>query len=97
MPVDLLVVGVLTVREVEPCDVHAGVDEGSHLSLAGGGWAEGADDLGATHVPSLDRRRGQGPAVRRLDHDDRARTQVSGPGRVGVGCAQPDFFPVTAA
>ena len=51
--VDLLVVGVLAVREVQAGDVHAGLDEGADLRLAGHGWPQGADDLGAAHPPSL--------------------------------------------
>ena len=47
-PVVLLVVGVRPVAEVEPGDVHPGLDEGGDLLLGTGRRPEGADDLGAT-------------------------------------------------
>jgi hypothetical protein len=37
-----------TVAEVEPGHVHAGVDKTAHALGAGGGGAEGTNDLGAT-------------------------------------------------
>ena len=39
--------------EVEPGDVHPGLDEGADLVLGSSRGAQGADDLGAAHVPSL--------------------------------------------
>ena len=55
--VRLLVLGVGAVAEVQPGDVHAGVDEAADGLVGRGGGAEGADDLGATvHPVSLGRR-----------------------------------------
>ena len=52
-PVDLLVVGVAAVAEVEPGDVHAGVDELADPLRGRGRRAEGADDLCSTHGSTL--------------------------------------------
>ena len=45
----LLVVGMVAVAEVQPRDVHAGLDELTDPLFGSGRWAEGADDLGSTH------------------------------------------------
>ncbi len=50
---DLLVHGVVAVREVEAGDVHAGEHEGVQLLGGGGLGADGADDLGAAHTSTL--------------------------------------------
>ena len=49
--VDRLVVGVRAVAHVEAGDVHARLDEGSDPLRGVHRGAEGADDLGSTHVP----------------------------------------------
>ena len=59
--VDRLVVGVGAVREVEPGDVHAGVDElRAAVSGERDGRAQGADDLGAAHDTDSSWRRRHG-------------------------------------
>ena len=51
--VDALVVGVGAVAEVEPGDVHAGVDQRADLLGGSTRGTEGADDLCSTHASSL--------------------------------------------
>ncbi len=51
--VALLVVGVAAVAEVEPGDVHSGVDECLYLVVRVGGRAQGADDLRSAHGSTL--------------------------------------------
>ena len=70
-PVAALVVGVAAVAHVEPGDVHAGVDQLADLLRGRGGGAEGADDLGSTHAPSLP---GLGSFQRRDPSEARPRT-----------------------
>ena len=43
-----LVIGVVAVAEVQPCDVHPGLDQGPDGLVAGGGRAERTDDLSAS-------------------------------------------------
>ena len=46
-----LVVGVVAVAEVEPRDIHSGLDQRPDGLVGGGGGAEGTDDLAASsHV-----------------------------------------------
>ena len=49
-----LVIGVVAVAEIEPCDVHAGLDQGPDHIVGTGSRTEGADDLAAArHGPSI--------------------------------------------
>ena len=47
---------MVSLREVQPCDVHAGVDHLYELVDIVAGWTEGADNLGAAfgHVDGLE-------------------------------------------
>ena len=47
-------IGVVTVAEVEPCDVHSGVHQGPDRVVGAGSRTEGTDDLAAAcHGPSI--------------------------------------------
>jgi hypothetical protein len=42
------VIGVVTVAEIEPCDVHPCLDQGPQSLVGGGGRTERTDDLSAS-------------------------------------------------
>ena len=47
-------VGVVTMAEVEPCDIHSGLDQGPDHVVGTGSRAEGTHDLAAArHGPSI--------------------------------------------